>query len=83
MTRSGLLIRALPLCFLCSAGSVAAAAFDPPECLSSPFTDVGTGHPYCEWIQQLEVDGITGGFNFQAAWTTGWIAGRAMAGVAD
>ena len=31
----------------------------------------------------LDVDGITGGFNFQAAWTTGWIAGRAMAGVAD
>ena len=27
----------------------------------------------------LDVDGITGGFNFQAAWTTGWIAGRAMA----
>lgn len=30
----------------------------------------------------LDVDGITGGFNFQAAWTTGWIAGGAMAGVA-
>jgi len=29
----------------------------------------------------LDLDGITGGFNFQAAWTTGWIAGRAMAGV--
>ncbi|MDQ6764846.1 MAG: NAD(P)/FAD-dependent oxidoreductase [Verrucomicrobiota bacterium] len=27
----------------------------------------------------LDFDGITGGFNFQAAWTTGWIAGRAMA----
>ena len=27
----------------------------------------------------LDLDGITGGFNFQAAWTTGWIAGRAMA----
>ncbi|MFT3885536.1 MAG: NAD(P)/FAD-dependent oxidoreductase [Flavobacteriales bacterium] len=24
----------------------------------------------------LDIDGITGGFNFQAAWTTGWIAGR-------
>ncbi|MBL7963296.1 MAG: NAD(P)/FAD-dependent oxidoreductase [Flavobacteriales bacterium] len=23
----------------------------------------------------LDIDGITGGFNFQAAWTTGWIAG--------
>ncbi len=29
----------------------------------------------------LDVDGLTGGFNFQAAWTTGWIAGRAMAGM--
>jgi predicted Rossmann fold flavoprotein len=27
----------------------------------------------------LDIDGITGGFNFQAAWTTGWMAGRAMA----
>jgi hypothetical protein len=27
----------------------------------------------------LDIDGITGGFNFQAAWTTGWIAGNAMA----
>ena len=26
----------------------------------------------------LDIDGITGGFNFQAAWTTGWIAGKAM-----
>jgi predicted Rossmann fold flavoprotein len=26
----------------------------------------------------LDIDGITGGFNFQAAWTTGWIAGRSM-----
>ena len=27
----------------------------------------------------LDVDGITGGFNFQAAWTTGFLAGQAMA----
>jgi hypothetical protein len=26
----------------------------------------------------LDLDGITGGYNFQAAWTTGWIAGQAM-----
>jgi hypothetical protein len=31
----------------------------------------------------LDVDGVTGGFNFQAAWTTGWIAGRAMAETAS
>ena len=27
----------------------------------------------------LNIDAITGGFNFQAAWTTGWIAARAIA----
>jgi len=27
----------------------------------------------------LDIDGVTGGFNFQAAWTTGWLAGKAMA----
>jgi len=26
----------------------------------------------------LDIDGITGGFNFQNAWTTGWLAGQAM-----
>ena len=26
----------------------------------------------------LDIDGLTGGFNFQAAWTTGCLAGRAM-----
>ena len=27
----------------------------------------------------LDVDGLTGGFNLQNAWTTGWIAGKAVA----
>ncbi len=27
----------------------------------------------------LDIDGLTGGFNFQAAWTTGWIAGSSLA----
>jgi predicted Rossmann fold flavoprotein len=27
----------------------------------------------------LDIDGVTGGFNFQAAWTTGFLAGSAMA----
>ncbi|MBF2073110.1 MAG: NAD(P)/FAD-dependent oxidoreductase [Synechococcales cyanobacterium C42_A2020_086] len=30
----------------------------------------------------LDIDGVTGGFNFQSAWTTGWLAGHAM-GQAD
>ena len=35
--------------------------------------------------EMIDIDGITGGFNFQAAWTTGWIAGNAMAvaGISD
>ncbi len=28
----------------------------------------------------LDIDGITGGYNFQSAWTTGFIAGESMAG---
>jgi predicted Rossmann fold flavoprotein len=27
----------------------------------------------------LDIDGVTGGFNFQAAWTTGFVAGQALA----
>lgn len=27
----------------------------------------------------LDIDGLTGGFNFQNAWTTGWLAGQALA----
>lgn len=26
----------------------------------------------------LDIDGVTGGFNFQSAWTTAWLAGRAI-----
>jgi hypothetical protein len=28
----------------------------------------------------LDIDGVTGGFNFQAAWTTGFIAGKLISG---
>ena len=27
----------------------------------------------------IDVDGITGGFNFQHAWTSGWIAAKKIA----
>ncbi|PWN05479.1 NAD(P)/FAD-dependent oxidoreductase [Rhodohalobacter mucosus] len=27
----------------------------------------------------LDIDGVTGGFNFQAAWTNGWLAAKALA----
>ena len=29
----------------------------------------------------LDIDGITGGFNFQSSWTTGWLAGTALASI--
>jgi hypothetical protein len=28
----------------------------------------------------LNIDGVTGGFNFQNAWTTAWIAAQAIGG---
>ncbi len=28
----------------------------------------------------LDIDGITGGYNFQAAWSTGWVAGMSVGG---
>ena len=31
----------------------------------------------------MDVDGVTGGFNFQHAWTSGWIAAKAIAGSLD
>lgn len=31
----------------------------------------------------LDVDGVTGGFNFQHCWTSGWLAGQALAAELD
>ncbi|MEM6612721.1 MAG: NAD(P)/FAD-dependent oxidoreductase [Cyanobacteria bacterium P01_C01_bin.72] len=31
----------------------------------------------------LDIDGVTGGFNFQSAWTTSWLAGQAIANSTD
>jgi predicted Rossmann fold flavoprotein len=37
-------------------------------------------HPHLAFAGEvLDIDGITGGFNFQSAWTTGWLAGYALA----
>lgn len=36
---------------------------------------VRSGVYFCGEV--LDIDGVTGGFNFQNAWTTGWIAGSA------
>ena len=27
----------------------------------------------------LDIDGVTGGFNFQHCWTSGWVAGKSIA----
>jgi predicted flavoprotein YhiN len=27
----------------------------------------------------LDIDGVTGGFNFQSAWSTGWVAAMGLA----
>jgi predicted flavoprotein YhiN len=29
----------------------------------------------------MDIDGITGGFNFQNAWTSGWIAAKTIASI--
>jgi predicted Rossmann fold flavoprotein len=31
----------------------------------------------------LDIDGVTGGFNFQSAWTTAWLAGQAMGDIGE
>ncbi len=33
--------------------------------------------------ETLDVDGVTGGFNFQHAWTSGWVAADTIAGMAE
>ncbi|MEC9396574.1 MAG: NAD(P)/FAD-dependent oxidoreductase, partial [Myxococcota bacterium] len=32
--------------------------------------------------EMLDIDGVTGGYNFQNAWTTGFLAGQDMASAA-
>jgi hypothetical protein len=41
-------------------------------------------HPRLHFAGEiLDVDGITGGFNFQNAWTTGWLAAQSMVNLND
>lgn len=56
-----------------TAGGVSLAQVDPTTMCSIL-------HPGLHFAGEvLDIDGITGGFNFQAAWSTGWLAGRAAA----
>ena len=32
--------------------------------------------PSFQYEEICNIDGVTGGFNFQAAWTTGYLAGK-------
>lgn len=57
-----------------TAGGVALTQVEPRTMEST----VQPGLHFCGEV--LDIDGITGGFNFQAAWSTGWLAGRAAAG---
>lgn len=59
-----------------TAGGIALHQVDPRTLQSS----VAPGIYFAGEV--LDVDGITGGFNFQAAWSTGWLAGAAAVGMA-
>lgn len=58
-----------------TAGGVDLAGVDPQTMSSRHQADLYYAG------EVLDIDGITGGFNFQAAWTTGWIAGACGASV--
>ncbi len=46
----------------------------------SPKTMASKKHPWLFFTGEvLNIDGVTGGFNFQAAWTTAWTAARGIA----
>jgi len=48
-----------------------------------PNTMMSRKHPHLFFAGEvLDVDGITGGFNFQHAWTSGWIAAKTIASLA-
>ena len=42
-----------------------------PERFAKAISELTSGY-------HQDIDGVTGGFNFQSAWTTAWIAGQAM-----
>jgi predicted flavoprotein YhiN len=52
-----------------TAGGVALSEIDPATMQAHKVP----GLYFCGEV--LDIDAVTGGFNFQAAWTTGWIAG--------
>lgn len=57
-----------------TAGGVRLAEVDPANCQSRKIAGLFFAG------EVLDVDGITGGYNFQHAWTSGWIVAKAAAG---
>ncbi|HET6768840.1 MAG TPA: NAD(P)/FAD-dependent oxidoreductase, partial [Chitinophagaceae bacterium] len=49
-----------------------------------PNTMMSKKHPNLFFAGEvLDVDGITGGFNFQHAWTSGWVAAKAISSIVN
>jgi len=59
-----------------TAGGVQLAEVDPGTCQSRKIAGLFFAG------EVLDVDGVTGGFNFQHAWTSGWIVAQSVARVA-
>ena len=56
-----------------TAGGISTAEVDPQTMMSRKVAGLYFAG------EVLDVDGVTGGFNFQHAWTSGWVAAGAIA----
>jgi predicted Rossmann fold flavoprotein len=56
-----------------TAGGISLSEIDPNTMMSKKVDNLFFAG------EVMDVDGITGGFNFQHAWTSGWIAGKTIA----
>lgn len=56
-----------------TAGGISLSEIDPNSMMSKKVDNLFFAG------EVMDVDGITGGFNFQHAWTSGWIAGKTIA----
>jgi predicted Rossmann fold flavoprotein len=59
-----------------TAGGIRLSEVDPASCQSRKVPRLFFAG------ETLDVDGVTGGFNFQHAWTSGWVAADTIAGMA-
>jgi predicted Rossmann fold flavoprotein len=56
-----------------TAGGVSLDEIDPQTCMSKKIEGLFFAG------EVMDADGITGGFNFQQAWSSGWIVGKSIA----